>query len=320
MGFSKTIIEKALDEKRKKRQQNDSRREALKTKLYTDIPRVAEIDAELSTLGMKIVTACFSEGAVKVEELRERCEELYRERASLFDASLYSVPFDCEKCEDTGIVEGQYCECITRAAKQYQYEALSSVMPFGECSFENFLLDYYPEEGNTGISPKFRMQKNLNYCKKFVANFPSGENLLFIGGVGLGKTHLSVAIARELIEKGYGVYYASIEGLVTNLQKEKFGKLEGDFSIHQAVEDADLLIVDDLGTEFNTQYSRTAVYEIVNSRILSGKSTIINTNLFMEELNERYTPRVASRFIGNYTQLLFEGNDIRQQKAMTNRG
>ena len=82
------------------------------------------------------------------------------------------------------------------------------------------------------------------------------------------------------------------------------------------MEDADLLIVDDLGTEFNTQYSKTAIYEIVNSRLLSGKATIINTNLFMEELNDRYTPRIASRFIGNYTPLLFEGNDIRQQKAM----
>ena len=316
MGFSKTIIEKALDEKRKLRQNNDTRREALKNKLYVDIPRVAEIDSELSTLGMKIVTACFSEGAAKVEELKVRCEELYSEREGLFDADEYSVPFECDKCQDSGYLDGQYCDCITRAAKRYQYEALSTVMPFNECGFNNFNLEYYPEEGNTNISPKLRMEKNLNYCKKFVNNFPTGENLLFMGGVGLGKTHLSVAIARELIEKGYGVYYASVENLVTNLQKEKFGKVDGDFSYLQAVEDADLLIVDDLGTEFNTQYSKTAIYEIVNSRLLSGKSTIINTNLFMEELNDRYTARIASRFIGNYTPLLFEGNDIRQQKAM----
>ena len=316
MGFSKTIIEKALDEKRKLRQNNDTRREALKNKLYVDFPRVAEIDSELSTLGMKIVTACFSEGAAKVEELKVRCEELYSEREGLFDADEYSVPFECDKCQDSGYLDGQYCDCITRAAKRYQYEALSTVMPFNECGFINFNLEYYPEEGNTNISPKLRMEKNLNYCKKFVNNFPTGENLLFMGGVGLGKTHLSVAIARELIEKGYGVYYASVENLVTNLQKEKFGKVDGDFSYLQAVEDADLLIVDDLGTEFNTQYSKTAIYEIVNSRLLSGKSTIINTNLFMEELNDRYTARIASRFIGNYTPLLFEGNDIRQQKAM----
>ncbi len=316
MGFSKTIIAKALDEKRKLRQHNDTRRDALKTKLYADFPRVAEIDRELSTLGMKIVTACFSEGAAKVEELKERCEELYHERESLYSAEEYNLPYECDKCEDTGYVDGKYCECIIRAAKRYQYETLSTVMPFNECSFDNFLLEYYPEEGVTNVSPKLRMEKNLSYCKKFVNNFPSGENLLFMGGVGLGKTHLSVAIAKELIEKGYGVYYASVESLVTQLQKEKFGKAEGDFSYHEAVEDADLLIVDDLGTEFNTQYSRTAIYDIVNSRMLSGKSTIINTNLFMEELNERYTPRIASRFIGNYTALLFEGNDIRQQKAM----
>ena len=316
MGFSKIIIEKALDEKRRLRQNNDSRREAMKNKLYADFPRVAEIDNELSTLGMNIVTACFSEGSAKVEELKQRCEELYREREELFDDGKYTVPFQCEKCQDTGYLEGKYCDCIIRSAKKYQYETLSTVMPFNECSFDNFLLEYYPEEGSTNVSPKLRMEKNLNYCKKFVNNFPKGENLLFMGGVGLGKTHLSVAIAKELIEKGYGVYYASVENLVTNLQKEKFGRADGDFGYHQAVEDADLLIIDDLGTEFNTQYSRTAVYEIVNSRLLSGKSTIINTNLFMEELKDRYTERIASRFIGNYTPLLFEGNDIRQQKAM----
>ena len=316
MGFSKAIIEKALDEKRKLRQNNDSRRDAMKSKLYTDFPRVAEIDNELSALGMKIVTACFSEGATKVEELKTRCEELYREREELFNSEGYSVPYQCEKCQDTGFFEGGYCDCIIRAAKRYQYEALSTVMPFNECGFDNLSLEYYPEEGSTNVSPKLRMEKNFKYCKKFVNNFPTGENLLCMGGVGLGKTHLSVAIARELIEKGYGVYYASVENLVTNLQREKFGKTDGDFSYFQAVEDADLMIVDDLGTEFNTPYSKTAIYEIVNSRLLSGKSTIINTNLTMDELKERYDARIASRFIGNYTPLLFEGNDIRQQKAM----
>ncbi len=316
MGFSKTIIARALDEKRKLRQSNDAKREALKNKLYADFPRAEEIDNELSALGMKIVTACFSEGPSKVEEIKERSEELYREREALYKSEDYAVPFQCDKCEDTGYADGKYCDCIIRAAKKYQYEALSTVMPFNDCSFNNFSLEYYPQEGKTNVSPKLRMEKNVSYCKKFVDNFPSGENLLFMGGVGLGKTHLSVAIAKELIDKGYGVYYSSVESLVTQLQKEKFGRLDGDFSCRDAVEDADLLIVDDLGTEFNTQYSRTAIYDIVNSRILSGKSTIINTNLFMEELNERYTPRVASRFIGNYTALLFEGEDIRQQKAM----
>ncbi len=316
MGFSKSIIAKALEDKRVVRQRNDALRRELKQKLYRDYPRVKEIDAELSTMGLKVATASFSGNTEKVEEIKQRCQDLYEEKSLLYNVDDYIVPFACSRCEDTGYFEGKYCDCILKAAKLYQYKELSTIMPFKQCNFENFNLDYYPEEGETKISPKLRMEKNLAYCKKFVKNFPTGENLLFIGGVGLGKTHLSVAIANELIEKGYGVFYASVENLITQLQKEKFGRLDSDFSFREAVEDADLLVVDDLGTEFNTQYSRTAIYDIVNSRMLSGKSTIINTNLFMEELGERYTDRIASRFIGNYTPLLFEGNDIRQQKAM----
>ncbi len=320
MGFSKTLIAKALEEKRLLRQSNEKLREDKKSLLYYDYPRVREIDKELSSLGLQIAMLTFSGDKQKLEEVKERCLSLQAEKKELYDESKYTVDFSCKKCEDTGYVGGKYCDCVLKAAKKLQFQELSSIMPFNECSFSNFRMEYYPTESIDGKpSPRLRMDKNINCIARFISSFPSGENLLFIGGVGLGKTHVSVSIAREIVDKGYGVFYASVEDLITNMQKEKFGKLGGEYNYTDAINEVDLLIIDDLGTEFNTQYSRTAIYEIVNSRILSGKSTIINTNLFMEELSERYTPRIASRFIGNYTSLLFDGVDIRQQKAMENK-
>ena len=73
----------------------------------------------------------------------------------------------------------------------------------------------------------------------------------------------------------------------------------------------DLLIIDDLGTEFYNQFTISAFYNIINTRLLEGKATIINTNLTSEELLNKYSARVASRIIGEYHILRFFGKDNR---------
>lgn len=313
MGFSNKIYAEAIEQKRILRQRNEQIRDQLKLKLYNEIPRIKEIDQELSALGMEITFATFSGNQEKLDVLKEKCLSLKAEKQKLTPDG-YDIAFDCNACKDTGIVNGKPCKCIETAAKKLQFSKLSSVAPFSECTIENFSLDYYPSDSENAISPKLRMEKNLAYINKFIANFPTGENLLLVGATGLGKTHLSIAIANAVIEKGYGVFYSSTEHFITNLQKEKFGKLNDDTSYNDAALECDLLILDDLGTEFSTGFSKSIIYDIVNTRILTKKSTIINTNLTMPEIKEMYSARIASRFIGEYTPLTFVGNDIRQIK------
>ncbi len=313
MGFSKSIYIAAIDRKRKLKQKNDLLREYKMQQLYNDFPRAKEIDRELSSLGMEITLAAFSGNTAKLTELKDRCTNLNAERAKLAPED-YGIPYECNLCKDTGIYNGKTCDCIEVAAKKLQFSTLSSAAPFDECRLDNFNLDYYSDIAEGKASPRVRMEKNFAYIQKYINNFPNGENLLLVGNTGLGKTHLSIAIANALIEKGYGVFYSSAEYLITKMQKEKFGKNDNDFSYCDAALECDLLVLDDLGTEFSTQFSKSVIYDIINTRILTKKSTIINTNLFMPEIKEMYSPRIASRLIGEYTTLLFEGADIRQIK------
>lgn len=314
MGFSKYTYSKALEIKRVELQTADEKRRILKERLYNDVPRVKEIDNRLSKIGMEIVMSTFSERKEKLADLEKECNALNEERKNLFNSSKYEIPYVCDKCKDTGYVDGKYCPCIEQLAKDIRKEELSTSAPFDKCSFDNFDLKYYPESSDGKIPPKVRMEKNLNYFKKFVNNFPTGENLLLIGSAGLGKTHISIAIANEIINKGYDVYYTSIENLISTLESERYGRTKPIFDLKETINQCDLLVIDDLGTEFLTQFGKSEIYEIINSRILQNKQTIINTNLFMNEIADRYSARISSRLIGNYTSILFEGKDIRQLK------
>ncbi len=312
MGYSKAIYNEAMEEKRQLRQKNDLLRERMLLKLYNDVPRVREIDNELKSMGPKIANATLSGNKEALNTLKDRAVTLHAERESLFSAADYEVPFSCEKCRDEGVLNNRYCDCTVKLARLIQLKMLNQSAPFEDSRFDNFSLDYYPKEASGKVSPRLRMEKVKAYLENFAKAFPTGENLLLVGGTGLGKTHLSIATANAVIDRAFGVFYASAEDLLNKLQREKFSRATPSFSFYDAVAQCDLLVLDDLGTEFLTAFGKTAIYEVINSRILSKKSTIINTNLSMEEIQERYSQRIASRLIGNYTPLLFDGRDIRQ--------
>lgn len=316
MSFPKHIYSEAMEYKRKVLQSGDAKRELLKKKLYSDIPEVKNIDDSLSNLGLKITRSLFSGDKAEVENLEKLCEELNGKRKKLVDNTKYSIPYECDECRDTGTFSGKYCKCVESKATELYFKELSGMAPFEKCSFENFDLSYYPDSNSEKIPPRLRMEKNLSYLKKYCSNFPTSENLLLIGGAGLGKTHLSIAIANEVLKKRMSVFYSSIEELLIKLEQERYNRLNSKFSYYDAVEECDLLIIDDLGTEFLNQFGKSAIYEIINTRLLKSKPTIINTNLSMEEIASRYSERISSRLIGNYTNLKFDGKDIRQIKSM----
>ena len=182
-------------------------------------------------------------------------------------------------------------------------------------SFENFDLNFYKNEDVDGANPRKRMTAILKLCREYVINFNprSSESLLFMGDTGLGKTHLTISITYELLNRGFDVIYGSAYNLFSDMETEHF--TDHTNTKYDAAINSDLLVIDDLGGEFVSPYIQSLLYNIINTRDLSGKPTIINTNLSMAEIANRYTPRVASRLI-KYTAKKFIGNDIRQIKAI----
>lgn len=221
----------------------------------------------------------------------------------------------CDKCKDSGFIDGKMCDCLKNAIKQITYNSLCDKIPLEKYSFNKFSLDFYQDYLNeNGINPHDRMENYLEYCKNYAEDFScKSDNLLMMGETGLGKTHLSLAIAGVAAKKGYSVIYNSAQNLLSTLENEKFGRSAVN-GAEQSIHECDLLIIDDLGAEFSTNFTVAAVYNILNTRLMYSKPTIISTNMSLYEIEERYTPRIASRILGNYVIMEFAGKDVRIAK------
>ena len=214
-------------------------------------------------------------------------------------------------------MDGRFCECVYAIAKELAYGQLCADMPLDESDLDKFSLNYYPTAKNEdGVSPRARMREIYSLCCKYADKFSlKSGNLLFLGGVGLGKTHLSLGIAKKVLEKGYGVIYGGAPTLLAAAEREHFSK--EDNGALESYTSCDLLIIDDLGTELPGNFVTAALYNVINDRLLAGKSMVISTNLNVNEIAQRYSPQIASRLQGSFLGLTFVGQDIR---VMKNRG
>ena len=318
MGYSHDTYRAALKIIRDNAKQKESRYNAELAAVYAQIPELEKIDLTLSRIGSNAAIAALSGNFEGLENLKNESSLLTARKAEILrDAGIEKPAFSCNMCSDTGYVNGSYCECVKRLAKQMTFENMSKQMPITTEKFENFDLKYYSDKPNAdGLVPRKKMTEVLKIAKEYCINFGNGsKNLLFMGNTGLGKTHISLSIASEIIEKGYGVIYGSAQNLFSEVEKEHFA-YTGDTEKMDALLNVDLLVIDDLGTEFMSSFTQSVFYNIVNTRILNNHPTIINTNLSFAELEQRYTPRISSRFLGNYQMIKFFGTDIRQQKAL----
>ena len=286
-------------------------------RLESENQTLKEINRKLNMLGAKTAITALSGDTETLEQLKNAIASLNQQKQDILNnANLVSTKPDCDKCADTGYVNGKICDCVKCIAKELLIEDLSKSLPLNSSRFEDFSLEFYPEELPDGTNPKKRMTAILKLCKEYSINFDpkSSDSLLFMGNTGIGKTHLSLAIVCELLNKGFDVIYGSAYNLFSAMENEHFN-LRSDKSYTAAVE-CDLLVIDDLGGEFVSPYIQSLLYNIVNTRLLASRPTIISTNLSMLEIENRYTPRVSSRLIGGYTAKKFLGNDIRQIKEM----
>ncbi len=325
MSFSPNIYLLVDEEYKKRRAKALADQKARHDELVEKFPRLLELEREMSETGMaaSVAIAMGADAQKQIAALAEKNLKAQAERKSLLKAAGYPEDYlepryYCELCEDFGVVEGVYCECREQLLKKIAFSQLSELSPAESSTFENFDLSFYPDtpDPDTGIIPRVRMKEIFDYCLAYAEDFDTSSPSLFMHGkTGLGKTHLSLAIGGYLVNKGFGVIYGSAQNILTKLEREKFGRnYDDNIFAEESLLGCDLLIIDDLGAEFSTSFTTAAVYNIINTRISRGLPVIISTNLTPEELEDKYTQRITSRIIGNYTSLRFQGRDVRQLK------
>lgn len=254
-----------------------------------------------------------------IAQIRDRNLALQRERDWILEAGDFEEGFlddapVCAKCGGTGYEGNQMCSCLRELCRQEQKKELTSLLGSGRESFDTFRLDVYSDayDDTLGTSPRKLMQSNFNICRRYAQNFtPQSGNLLFSGATGLGKTFLSACIARQVADRGFSVVYETAIRMFADFEAEKFGGEEQRGLTHKYLA-CDLLIIDDIGTEMTTQFTISAMYNIINTRLMDGKATVISTNLVPEAIEGRYSPQIASRILGTYRLIKFAGSDIRR--------
>ena len=320
MSYPREIYLKAERILEKRRDSATMEAEIRAEEIKSSIPAVNEIQSKLSRIGLEISQLFFwgENSKQKVEELRQQSKALTDERAKILVQNGYkensmSPEFVCPVCEDKGFIGGRMCQCHCQLLKDLMKTEVRKAAPLDECTFDSFLLEKYsdtPDEN--GIIPRERATKIFDAARKYAQNFSlSSKNLLFLGGTGLGKTHLSLAIVNVVINRGYCVCYGTSQNICEDLQSEQFGRDSDIMYKKRQVLDCDLLVIDDLGTEIDNQYSIATLYNIINSRILAKKPTIISTNYDFKVLEDKYDKRITSRITGEYVRMQFLGTDIR---------
>ncbi len=331
MAFDTDLLNEIEAEYEAIRQNNAIDLENRKRQVFSKVPRLEEIDYEIKSLGLKLYKIALSGDNLKeqIENLRNEQKKLLILKKALLIENGYkedelSERYTCPICHDTGSVDTKPCKCYKKKLIEKAYEQSNLSSQLSHQSFDTFDMSLYSErtDPDFGVSPKEHMKRIVELCKDFVKEFDDQQfNLLFWGEPGLGKTFLSTCIAKELIATNHSVIYETAYKTFSMLEELKFKKNDAFDKLRFKVDklySCDLLILDDLGSEFSTQYTTASLFDIINSRLISGKKTVINTNLSIEELKKRYGERVFSRLYGQYKLVQFIGYDIRVNKSVNN--
>lgn len=309
--YSRQNYTEALEEIRERRVNARSEAEARNLELALKYPEIKKIDDELRGTGLALFqAACRGED---ITPIRERNETLMRERQAFLHGlglpSDYTEPqYVCKKCSDTGFVDIKMCSCLRSLLIKKNIYSSGMGRLIDRQSFDNFDLEWYRDDEENYK----RMKSNIRTARTYTAAFPTKRgNLLLIGTTGTGKTHISTAIAREIIEQGYDVLYDSAQNIIADFTDDQYRRSGTESKADKYLE-CDLLIIDDLGAEFSNQMTLSILYNLLNTRQNKGLATIISTNLTAKELAARYEGRIYSRIVGSdYTPLFFTGKDHR---------
>lgn len=311
MSYSNEYYQRALTLISDNKKRKNKEYELSLLKLYNAVPELTDIDNKLSAIGAKAMMAAMTGKQDEVKRCKAASQQLQEKKDIILKSANIKAPeVSCKICNDTGYVGTNICECAKYLAKQLVFKDFSAEMPINYQTFATFSLDYYSGESRA------KMSEILKTTRYYAETFTKcSENLLLVGNTGLGKTHLSMAIINAVTERGYGVIYGSAQNLFNKIEREHFSYADQTPKT-DAILNCDLLVIDDLGAEFSTPFTVSQFYNIINTRINCGLPTVINTNLSPNDIEEKYTPRILSRLVGNYKILNFCGDDIRIKKAL----
>lgn len=311
------IFEKAQAILTNRRMKAVSENEMRIAEINSKIPQIREINDVLFNTGKELISI-ISNG--KGQDVSEKIEQLkqYNLGAQAMSRKMLAehgypedyldMHYTCPKCCDTGYNGSQFCDCLKSICGKLAADELNKSSQLELSSFDSFSLTYYPGENYTP------MKNILEYTKQYAATFSArSRSILMFGQTGLGKTHLSLAIANVVLSKGYSVVYDSAINILRNIEKEHFSH-EHSSEMIDLVMNTDLLILDDLGTEYETPFYNATIYNIINTRLNRNKPSIISTNLDLAGIGRRYDKRVMSRIVSTYSCLEFKGEDVRLQK------
>lgn len=289
-------------------------------KIYSRIPEIERIDTRLRTQMAELVGLTLRGGAelnAAIKALEDESLALQTKKAELLVERGYEMDylddiFSCKTCRDTGYFGGKMCSCLKAMYNAEVTRELGTLLKNSDECFEKFDLSLYGDARES-------MEIVYNTCREYANSFSERSmNLMFQGGTGLGKTFLSACIARVVAGNGHSVCYDTASSALEAFETKKFSR-DAQTAENAAVKvermlDCELMILDDLGTEMPTPMSVSALYTLINTRLVNGRKTVISTNLTDAELSKRYNPQICSRLEGEFTKLPFFGSDIRLTK------
>lgn len=292
---------------------------------YKNIPQLKSLNDRISTLSVDAARKKLDDDTCAYEELKNTITNLRKEKDLLLSSHGYSTDYfdpvyTCADCKDTGYINGEKCHCFKQEIINVVYAQSNIKNIISRENFSTFSFDYYSDEEinpTTGLTSLATAKRAVAECHNFIKDFDNKpKNLFFYGNTGVGKTFLSNCVAKELLENGYSVIYFTAFQLFDILSKGVFDRDADAIAAHQNIFDCDLLIIDDLGTEFANSFTTSQLFLCINERLLRQKSTIISTNLNLSQMVDMYSERTWSRISSNYTLIKLFCDDIRIQKKL----
>ncbi len=322
--YSAKAVERASatlsDRRRRARDEAERRRR----EVYAAQPKLEQLTGEIRRAAMSVATAAMSpDGPRLVARLSGTIRGLQAQKTALLEEigltpQDLEPPYTCPVCQDTGLVGGRRCACFEELIRLESCRNLPAAAQEGRYGFDNFDLGYYPATPDrSGVNPRRAMANILEQCRRYADEFaPGSASLLFQGRTGLGKTHLSLAIAAQVARQGRSVLYTPVQGLVDRYERVRFDKCPTpqDREFIDLAPQCDLLVLDDLGAEFQNSFSQSVLYNLLNDRIMAQRPMILSTNLEPAQLSAGYGDRIASRILCDCAAYVFYGSDIRLEK------
>ncbi len=295
--------------------------------IYKELPELDALDRRIAEASVSAARAALEGNTEALDRLADNNHRISEQKNQILQAAGYpadylELTYTCPDCKDTGFIGQEKCHCFKQALTFAMSEASTLPRILEKENFSTFSFSYYDDmtaDSQLKLTPRDNIRKIVTDAKCFIEEFDTkNRSVLIYGNTGVGKTFLTNCIAKALLDSAHHVVYMTSHALFDTFEAHRFDHNEEPDvnSLYRYIFQCDLLIIDDLGTELSNSFTNSMLYTCINERQIHGKSTVISTNLSLEQLRDRYSERVFSRITGNYTLWKLIGKDIRVLKRM----